>query len=186
MTPPARINEDFLLDRLTDIFRREGFEGASLSQISESTGLKRASLYHRFPGGKEEMATAVLARTQDRFVKQVVAPLESEGDVRARLREHASQLSTFFNDGNCACILETLSLGECRGTFDTPIKEFFTLWIDALAAAARESGQSPAAARKRAEEVVAQIQGTLILARAMGDTKPFRRVVKNLESTLTS
>ncbi len=57
--PITKVTEEELLDRLTSVFRTHGFEGASLSLISKATGLQRASLYHRFPGGKEEMAKAV-------------------------------------------------------------------------------------------------------------------------------
>ncbi len=58
--PPSKVNENQLLDRLTGVFRLHGYEGASLSRIAKATGLQRASLYFRFPGGKEEMAEAVL------------------------------------------------------------------------------------------------------------------------------
>jgi len=52
----AKITDAQLTDALTDVFRTYGYEGATLSRISEATGLQRASLYHRFPGGKEAMA----------------------------------------------------------------------------------------------------------------------------------
>ena len=67
----TKINEDELLDRLTDVFRTYGYEGASLSRISEVTGLQRASLYHRFPGGKEDMAKAVLSRAGQWLINRV-------------------------------------------------------------------------------------------------------------------
>src|SRR3954469_22668198 len=50
-----------VLPVLGEVFREHGFEGASLSLIGERTGLGKGSLYLFFPGGKEEMATAVLA-----------------------------------------------------------------------------------------------------------------------------
>ena len=50
-----------VLDQLIALFRRAGYDGVSISRISEATGLGRPSLYHYFPGGKDEMAHAVLA-----------------------------------------------------------------------------------------------------------------------------
>ena len=38
---------------LAEAFRQYGFEGASLSMLSEATGLGNGSLYHFFPGGKD-------------------------------------------------------------------------------------------------------------------------------------
>ena len=52
-----------VLPMLGEVFREHGFEGASLAAITARTGLGKGSLYHFFPGGKEEMAAAVLAVT---------------------------------------------------------------------------------------------------------------------------
>ena len=49
--PTTKVTDNQLLDKLTEVFRLYGYEGASLSRISKVTGLQRASLYHRFPGG---------------------------------------------------------------------------------------------------------------------------------------
>ena len=70
--PITKVNEDELLDRLTDVFRTYGYEGASLSKISEATGLQRASLYHRFPGregrhGQSCVGTRGAMAVQSRF-----------------------------------------------------------------------------------------------------------------------
>ena len=59
MAHPALAKEE-VVARLMKVFRREGYEGASLSRLSEATGLGRSSLYHHFPRGKEDMAAAVL------------------------------------------------------------------------------------------------------------------------------
>ncbi|WP_164094666.1 TetR family transcriptional regulator, partial [Serratia marcescens] len=49
-----------LIPILGEVFREHGYEGASLAVIGARTGLGKGSLYHAFPGGKEEMASAVL------------------------------------------------------------------------------------------------------------------------------
>ena len=58
MAHPTLPREE-VVDRLTRVFRREGYDGASLARLSEATGLGRSSLYHHFPRGKEDMADAV-------------------------------------------------------------------------------------------------------------------------------
>ena len=50
-----------VLRALGEVFRAHGYEGASLTLITEATGLGKGSLYHLFPGGKEQMAAEVLA-----------------------------------------------------------------------------------------------------------------------------
>src|SRR5476649_1575217 len=66
---------DDVVPMLAEVFRLHGFEGASLARICEGTGLGKGSIYHFFPGGKEEMADAVLAEIGAWFRDQVYAPL---------------------------------------------------------------------------------------------------------------
>lgn len=54
-------NRNEIVTQLAEIFRAHGFESATLTIIKNVTGLGKGSLYHFFPGGKEEMAEAVLS-----------------------------------------------------------------------------------------------------------------------------
>ena len=182
---PATIDENQLLDRLLDVFRRHGYEGASLSRIAKATGLQRASLYHRFPGGKEQMATAVLDRADQRFAGHVLAPLHGPGDPARRLRETGQRLKEFYEDGHRSCLLEALSLGEGSESVRMRIRASSSSWIEAMARVAAQAGLPRAAARRRAEEAFIQVQGALVLSRATGDAKPFRRAVGSLPALLT-
>ncbi len=74
----AKITEDRLLEHLTRVFQKHGYEGASLSLIAAATGLGRASLYHRFPGGKADMALAVLDHADLWFATHVLDPLSGD------------------------------------------------------------------------------------------------------------
>ena len=71
----ALIDNDSLFEKISDAFRADGYEGASLSRLSEATGLKKASLYHRFPGGKEQMASEILDWDVGRLAEDVSADL---------------------------------------------------------------------------------------------------------------
>jgi Bacterial regulatory proteins, tetR family len=39
-----------------------GFEGVSVKHLADATGLEKASLYYRCPGGKDEIVMAVAKR----------------------------------------------------------------------------------------------------------------------------
>ena len=102
--PITKVNEDELLDRLTCVFRTHGFEGASLSLISKATGLQRASLYHRFPGGKEEMANAVLERAWTWLNKKALFPLTGSGTPQERSKRWLKGFMHFLmEDSIVAC-----------------------------------------------------------------------------------
>ena len=183
--PASKIDDTQLMDRLTEVFRLHGYEGASLSRIADATGLQRASLYYRFPGGKEEMAEAVLAQADHWFASHILAPLSDQGEPADRVRRMAQRLGEFYGGGSASCLLDSLSLGEAANPLQDHVQRSFAAWLDALTGISREAGAKPALARRRSEEALMQIQGALVLARATGDRKPFRRVLAGLPALLT-
>ena len=74
-----------VLDRLLDTFRGDGYDGASLAQLSAVTGLGKSSLYHHFPGGKSDMALQVLAHMSAGLERDLLAPMQGSGTPQERL-----------------------------------------------------------------------------------------------------
>jgi AcrR family transcriptional regulator len=168
---------------LAEAFRELGYEGATLSRITERTALGKGSLYHFFPGGKEEMAAAVLADVDGWFVRNVYEPLEN-GEPRAAIAKMWSEVSAYFRSGQRICLVGAFALDATRDRFPAAIHIYFVRWIDALASALRRSGLAPAAARTQAEAAVLGIQGALVLARALDDDAIFNRAINRLSQNL--
>ena len=185
--PPEKISERELMLALTDLFREQGFEGATLSMISAATGLKRASLYHRFPGGKQDIALAVTEFTELEFV-EVLAPLSESGDIRARVRKVARNLGDYYDDGMRSCLVGSLSVGkdaDGRDIIAERIAGIMEAFISSFERVARESGASAKEARLRAEDAVVRFEGSLVVARSTGNTRAFKRWQKDLPAILT-
>jgi len=166
---------------LSEIFREHGYAGASLSAITERTGLGKGSLYHFFPDGKDEMARAVLDDVADWFETQVFAPLRDSEDAAAGIDHMFRAVVQFFHSGRRVCLVGTFALDETRDRFAVEVQSYFAAWTRALAAALRRSGLETRHARETAEDVVAGIQGALVLARSQDDPALFVRVVKRLQ-----
>lgn len=181
-----KIDEEQFLDRLTEVFRVHGYEGASLSRISEATGLQRASLYHRFPGGKAEMVKAVLQRAGDWLSTHVLGPLCNSGPPSKRVERMIERLREFYGDGEHSCLLDTLSLGEEGSELRAAIEGALNAWFDALTRVARDAGFNQDEARRRAEDAMVLIQGALVIARATGNRKPFGRALDRLPDLLVA
>jgi len=181
----AKITEAQLLERLTAVFQDHGYAGASLSLIAEATGLGRASLYHRFPGGKADMALAVLSRADDWFVDHVLAPLSGEGAPAERVRAMATRLRSFYESGERSCLLHTLTLGSEVDEIRAHIQRSLQAWQSAMAEVAGLASFTKAESRRRASEALLRIQGALVVARGVGDNRPFLRVLRELPDLLT-
>ncbi len=169
-----------MIDRLLEVFRQGGYEGASLNDLSKATGLGRSSLYHYFPGGKEEMVLAALERASQWMHQEIVAPLKGAGPPHERLQKMITALDQFYDSGNKPCLLGALVTGEGRQIFHTQIQGAFVALMEALATLLMEGGLSGAMAHERAEDAVVRIQGSLVLAGALNDPTPFQRVLHRL------
>lgn len=175
---------DSITDDLLDVFRTHGYEGTTLSKIAKATGLKRASLYHRFPGGKQEMAEAVLAETNEYFAAEIIGPLQSSKEPRDRVHSAIEGLRTFYEDGHKSCLLDVLSLGKSADHFQPILSEMFDAWKKAMADVAKDSGHDRETANRLAEEAFIRIQGSLVAARIRRDPAPFREVLERLPDHL--
>jgi AcrR family transcriptional regulator len=173
-----------VLPALGELFREHGYDGASLSLITARTGLGKGSLYHFFPGGKAEMAEAVLAEIARWFEGHVFAPLRAEPDPRRAVAAMLGAVDEYFRSGRRVCLVGALALGDARDRFAAPIAGYFTEWRRALAAALERGGRSAADADSLAEEAVGAIQGALVLARADGDPAAFGRALERLGARL--
>jgi len=173
-----------VLPALVETFRSHGFEGASLGRITEATRLGKGSLYHFFPGGKDEMAAAVMAEIDGWFQQQVYRPLREEADGRGAIARMFERTEQYFHSGRRACLFGLFALGSERERFPGPVRSYFVDWVDALAAALVRCGRPRAAAKAAAEQVVGGIQGALVLARALDDAKVFTRMLGRLARDL--
>jgi TetR/AcrR family transcriptional repressor of lmrAB and yxaGH operons len=175
---------DDVLPVLADVFREHGYEGASLALISDATGLGKGSLYNFFPGGKEEMANAVLRQIDAWFEHEIYAPLRTHPDAAIAIAMTLGAVEDYFRSGRRVCLVGALALGDTRDRFSTVLHSYFARWIEALALALVRLGRTPHQSRDAAEEAVLAIQGAIVLSRAMGDTGAFTRTITRLRAAL--
>lgn len=179
-----RLTRDEAVDRLAAVFRRHGYEGASLSLCSEATGLGRASLYHHFPGGKDDMVRAVFARVGALVERDLLAPLRGDDPPRARLKRFAQGLARVYAGGDENCLLGAMVLGGGLVPFRRELEASFQALIDGLAEVLREAGLPRGKAARAAEDAVVRVQGALVVGRGLGTNAPFERLVKDLPDDL--
>lgn len=159
-----------VLPMLAEAFRELGYDGASMARITEKTGLGKGSLYHFFPGGKEDMAAAVLAEVDSWFEARVFTPLATLPPTQA-IPLMWQAVDEYFHGGARICLVGAFAIDETRDRFASAIGVYFARWIDVLTAALGATGEPMP--RQAALEIVGGIQGALILARALNNPGVF-------------
>jgi TetR/AcrR family transcriptional repressor of lmrAB and yxaGH operons len=183
---PRLVTDSELIERLTDLFGRVGFDGASLGDIAATSGLQKSSLYHRFPGGKQQMAAEVAAAVGERFATSILAPLNADSSLTERVQAVGRNLDAFYDAGARNCLLDMLSIGEPGPDASSKLAAVAAAWIGAFAAVAREAGADSATAIARAQDAIAAIEGALVVARVTDDKRPFSRAIERLGDVLVA
>jgi AcrR family transcriptional regulator len=146
MPRPQTVPDDELYGRLAQVFRVAGFEGASLGALADGARLQRASLYHRFPEGKVQMAEAVMGWVRELFAR-AVDPMTSAPDVTAGVVESGRRISDIYADGTLPCVLDTLTLSGAPESVRAIAAGITASWIDARRSRRRLPGSG--AGRRR-------------------------------------
>lgn len=167
------------------MFRESGYDGATVSRFSKATGLGKASLYHYFPGGKEQMADTVLKMVSEWIEENVFSILRSD-DIKPKqkLERMLEQIHSFYGDGKEACLFAVLINGDSRDIFQRQLKVILSEWISELSAVLISHGISKAEAKHRSEDMLVTIQGALILSKSMKSTEIFERSLRQMTQRL--
>ncbi len=182
---PSRVSEEEVVAKIAEAFRRHGYDGASVRLLAKATGLEAASLYTRLPGGKEEMALKVVARTCEWLQANVFEALHGSGTAAKKVARAARRLREFYQNGTLWCVLDTLTLGESTVPVRVAVRGAYEAWLGEFCRVAHETGMPPAQARERAQRAIIELEGALVLSRVTGDGKPFVRVTQRLPELLT-
>ncbi|GAL74577.1 transcriptional regulator [Nonlabens ulvanivorans] len=179
---PQKVIDQKMLAGLAEVFRAKGYEGASLNDLAEATGLKKASLYHRFPDGKQAMANAVIDDIENWVEKNIVnAFLDTDNTPQIRLKNGLSSIRTFYDAGNKDCIFRALSMQTGLTLFGEQIRNGMDAWVETLTEVGSALGKSKKVAQSFALQTLIEIQGSLIVSRGMNDITVFDDVLKRIE-----
>jgi TetR/AcrR family transcriptional repressor of nem operon len=163
-----------LLDLAEARIRDGGYSGFSFRELAAEIGIKSASVHHHFPT-KSDMAVAVARRYADRFLLSVAAPGAKAGD-DAIARYRAGFRGALARDGRmCLCGVLGAEVGGLPAEVAQEAREFFRRCVGDLAR--RIGGRG---AQARAYQVMATLEGAMILARVFGDIDAFDQATASL------
>lgn len=159
-----------ILDASSELFRRQGLTGTGIKQILDQAQAPFGSLYHHFPGGKDELAAETVKRAGAYYGQLVTEKLLAEPDLVSGVREAfvaagRDLAATGYAD---ACPIETVAL-EVASTNERlrlATAEVFDSWLDGLTALMRSEGIEATQARALAHTILAALEGAFVLARA--------------------
>ena len=171
---------DQIIDTTSDLMESQGYHATGLNQIVAESGAPKGSLYHYFPGGKEEMAAEAIDRTGRQLEERIranlppgVAPAEALRDFAHTIAFHIEASGYRAGGPLTAVAMETATNSErlnraCRDAFERVITAFAERLVTEGTPAERARGLSVF--------VTAAFEGGIILSRTYHSGDPLRQV----------
>ncbi|WP_231459939.1 MULTISPECIES: TetR/AcrR family transcriptional regulator [unclassified Pedobacter] len=179
---PQKILDADMISGLTKVFRAKGYEGASLNDLAEVTGLKKASLYHRFPNGKQEMAECVLNNIDHWVDENIYFPLlDDNKSTNSRLRFALKNIEVLYDGGKETCVFSAFSMQSGLSLFEQQIKSGMDKWIFAFNALGLALKFTAKQSQQYAIQTLIELQGSLIVSKGLTDISIFKSTLKNIE-----
>jgi AcrR family transcriptional regulator len=167
--------KDRILDTTAELFRRQGYMGTGMKQIAAEAAAPFGSLYHFFPGGKEDLGGEVI-RTSGRLYTQLFATIAQEApDVITAVGDFFAGAAETLRETDYAdaCPIATVAL-EVAST-NEPLREataeVFTEWIEGATRYFVFAGISRERSRELAFAMLCLLEGAFIFSRAMRSTE---------------
>ncbi|WP_320669385.1 TetR/AcrR family transcriptional regulator [Patulibacter defluvii] len=174
MTRPS--TRERLLVTTAELFRRQGYAGTGLKQILAGAEAPFGSLYHHFPGGKEELGGEVIRTAGAMYAQLLPAIFGPAPDLVTGVERFFAQAAVDLeaSDYQDACPIATVAL-EVAST-NEPLRqataEVFSGWIDGGTAWFIHEGVEPATARRLVIAMIGALEGAFVLARALRSGEP--------------
>ncbi|MHB8692746.1 MAG: TetR/AcrR family transcriptional regulator [Solirubrobacteraceae bacterium] len=168
------------------LIRERGVEATSFSDVIAHSGAPRGSIYHHFPGGKEQLVEEATRYAGEYLAAAIVAALATD-DPRAVIRALSMHWAKILRNSDygagCPVVAATI---DGTPAVRRAAGEAFNSWEKLLTQGLAPHLGDPGRAHSLATLAIAAIEGAVVLARAEQSTAPVERVATELELLLSA
>ncbi len=164
-----------LVQTMARLLRDQGYTGTGLAQVLAESGVSNGSLYHYFPGGKEELAEAALRASGQGVADALREALDTAPNAAAGVARFLDLAKAALTKEPCAgCPVAPTALESpiiSPRLRDAAVR-CFNQWEALIAARLRADGWAEDDVPPTASAALSLIEGALLLARVSGDVLP--------------
>jgi len=178
--PRRRDTRQRIVDASAELMRLQGYNATGIKQIVAAAQAPFGSIYHHFPGGKEQLGAAAVRASGKLYEQLIPAVFDPAPDLPSAVRMFFAGAGQHLveTDYADACPIATIAL-EVSSTSE-PMRlacaDVFASWIDAGLPRFTAAGLSPETARELVVAMICALEGAFVLARASRSTEPLRVV----------
>jgi TetR/AcrR family transcriptional regulator, lmrAB and yxaGH operons repressor len=175
-----------MVDGALALLRERSSAGVSVDAVLARSGAPRGSVYHHFPGGRDQIIREAV-QSAGRHVAGMIEGADSAGAVITRFAsfwEHVLRESDFL----CGCPVVALTVDSEPGRSAEAelVSEVFMLWQARLRAVFTADGIPSYRVARLATLVLAAAEGAILLSRAQRSYEPLQQVCGELHDLVES
>jgi AcrR family transcriptional regulator len=183
-----------IVEASAELFRRQGYSATGVKQIVTAAKAPFGSVYHFFPGGKEQLGAEAVRVSGALYALLIPAVLDTAPDlvtgVRAFFAGAAEHLVETDYEDACPIATVALEISSVSEPMREACAEVFESWITAGAARHLAAGLPPERARELTIGFLCALEGAFVLSRAMRSVEPMmvagEMVARAVEAALAS
>lgn len=169
-----------LLDAAESGIRLNGYHAVSFRDLADELGIKSSSV-HYYYRQKEDLGVALVDRYSERFFADLEKRADLAGNERDRLRAYCQVYRNALTSSDRICLCGMLGAETCGlpKQLAARVEAFFNAnisWISDALDADMPDGRRAA----RAAQILATLQGAMMIATSLKDHRLFDNIVASL------
>ena len=162
------------------LLAKQGLQATSFSEVLKLTKAPRGSIYHHFPGGKEQLVAEALKLSEQRTAVSIKALDSSkpEAVVAGFFGLWRYLLTTY--DFSVGCSAVAVAVATSSPELLERSESIFETWQKVLTPKFVKAGLSKKQAAEFATTLIAASEGAVVMARAAKNITPFERVAAQM------
>jgi TetR/AcrR family transcriptional regulator, transcriptional repressor for nem operon len=177
-----------IVEKAAPLFNQKGYEGTSLSDLMEATGLQKGGIYRHF-SGKEELAGEAFDFAWE---KAVTGRLDGVDSVENRVDRLKKMVQNFVErrsglvPGGCPLLNTAVEADDGNALLRERARKALRSWTARLVkiteeGIARKEIHSRVDPQKLAQWIIASLEGALLLSRLQKDEAPLHNTREHLD-----
>ncbi|MER7958951.1 TetR/AcrR family transcriptional regulator [Streptomyces sp. NPDC096030] len=172
------------------LMQRQGYEGTGIKQISREAGATLGSVYHFFPGGKQELGTAALRLGDEEFTDFLREALDTEPEPEKALVALTAALAQGLRDSDwldgCPVTSTVVGTATTAPDIQRAAAEAFARWRAVVAGKLAAAGFAETDAEELAHTVIATLEGAELAAQTARSAVPLEVAGRHLARLVAS
>lgn len=179
-----------IIDTTNELFREFGYRGTGMKQVIVASGTTAGSVYHHFPGGKDELAGKVISQTGAAYQQLIEAVLAASPSLARGMNAIFKSAAKVLQDTHyvdpCPVGGVAREIASSHPELRAAAEQVLFGWIDAATEVVAREVSDTSEAKDLATLFVAAIEGGFLLSRTAQSPEPMlaigRAMVRAVES----